>query len=130
MANILFLFCLAELTCPTYKNAIGPKNDNMGLLTCLQNTDQDIIWRKMLEIVIGQTVKTPDLLVSRAQLFCTVIRFERRINFPLKHLFRGKCQAFLISAFCTNFVFLYSQNFNLLHCLGSIDMHTFLFVYC
>ena len=53
MADSLFLFCLAELTRSTYKNAIGPKNDNTGLLTCLQNTDQNIIWRKMPEIVIG-----------------------------------------------------------------------------
>ena len=56
-------------------------------------------------------------------LHCNSIRKEN-------HPFRGKYKAFLISTFCTKFVFLYSQNFNLLHCLGSIYMHTFLLVYC
>jgi len=32
------------------------------------------------------------------------------------------CQSFLISTFCTNFVFLHSKNFKFLHCLGLIAL--------
>ena len=46
---------------------------------------------------------------------------------PVRHfffgtVFQGTCQSFLISSFCTNFVFLHSKNFKFLHCLGLIDM--------
>ena len=38
-------------------------------------------------------------------------------------VFQGTCQSFLISTFCTNFVFLHSKkNFKFLHCLGLIDL--------
>ena len=37
-------------------------------------------------------------------------------------VFQGTCQSFLISTFCTNFVFLHSKNFKFLLCLGLIDM--------
>ena len=36
--------------------------------------------------------------------------------------FKVPANHFLISTFCTNFVFLHSKNVKLLHCLGLIDM--------
>ena len=36
-------------------------------------------------------------------------------------VFQGTYQSFLISTFCTNFVFLHAKPFEFLHCLGLID---------
>ena len=99
-ADSLFLFCLAGLTLSTYMNPIGPKNNN-GLLTCLWNTDQRYTseekeqvlksgylskYFSLLKAQHRANSESPGLLVSRAQCFCTVVRFQRRINFLKKAL--------------------------------------------